>query len=65
MSDPTDTARPTVDGVIRHETEELRDTIAIALPQWAVVRHEHEELALGVGSARKAHFTAARPSPSV
>ncbi len=63
MSYSTDMTRPAVDGVIRHETEELRDTIAVVLPQWAVVRHEHEELALGVGTARKAGFTAAGPSP--
>ena len=50
---------------MRHETEELRETIAVAFPWWAVLRHEHEELALGVGAARRAHFTAARPSPSV
>ena len=49
---------------MRHETEELRQSIAVVLPQWAVVRHEHEELALGVGVARKANFTAARSSPS-
>jgi hypothetical protein len=52
---PADDARTAgrVERVRRHELDELRASITAAAPRWAVIRHEHEELARQAVAGRR------------